>query len=137
MPIKDRSPYAQFLTQQDNVDIGHKEELKKAISDLIPDSSPWINAKLAQHFIDHIPANTEFGMEYEYDQDYGRSCITYLVPESVAKRHLPRSAIGMYILSINGQSVRTPDEVHGAIKAFIVLSNEFADRRANRFQTTI
>ena len=130
LPLKDRSPYAQFLTQQDNMDIGHKEELKKAISDLIPDSSPWINAKLAQHFIDHIPANTEFGMEYEYDQDYGRSCITYLVPESVAKRHLPRSAIGMYILSINGQSVCTPDEVHGAIKAFIVLSNEFANRRA-------
>ena len=130
LPIKNRSPYAQFLSNQENVDINHKQDLQKAISELIPDSSPWINAKLAQHFIEYISINREFGMEYEYDHDHGRCCVTYLVPESIAKRHLPRNAIGMFILSINGQSVRTPDEVHGAIKSFIVLSNEFASRRA-------
>ena len=36
----------------------------------------------------------------------------------------------MFILNINGQSVRTTEEVDGAIQSYISLSNEFEDRIA-------
>ena len=114
LPLAERSPYAQFLVSHE-MDAGHKERLKTAILELEPDPSPWLDNKCIKIEIPSILPATELGLEYDYDFELGRCKVSNLVGNSPAGRHVRRSnAVGNYILLINGQSVRTPDEVDGA-----------------------
>ena len=109
----------------------HMDALRETIQELEPDSYPWINEKCVQLTIPSIYPGRVLGMEYEYDYEMGRCRGSRLVNDTPAARYLTRgNTIGNYILMINGQSVRTPDEVEGAVNMYIELSHQYHERLA-------
>lgn len=128
VPFAERSPYAQFLVSNE-MEGGDKERLKTAILELEPDPSPWLDNKCIKIEIPSILPATELILEYDYDFESGRCKVSNLVATSPAARHVRRSnAVGNYFLLVNGQSVRTPDEVDVVICSYITLSQQYEDR---------
>lgn len=100
------------------------DSLRTSIQEFVPDPSPWINEKCVHLTVTSIYPGRLIGMEYDYDYDMGCCRVSRLVNYTPASRYLTRSnTVVNYILMVNGQSVRTPDEVEGAVNMYLDLSH--------------
>jgi hypothetical protein len=116
LAMEKRSPASRFLGQV--VDTGHRTALLRELDTLQVSSDRWLPAKnMLQAIMPAVPLATQLGLVCSYVPLFGRYPLKSLSPGSPAALHLTRfRPIGKFILTVNGTSVRTVEEVSGCFR---------------------